>query len=100
MCFIFTDERNEIKASLRFKQNWHSDYKRPTTTKYKIFAAEVEKGVSHSNRKPFPSFLQFENFKITTVFISQMNFDKLTPVLVVRCTVTLKIMELLIAIIV
>lgn len=48
--FIYTDERNEIKASLRFKQNWHSDYNRPSTTKYKIFAAEVEKGVNPSNR--------------------------------------------------
>ena len=57
--FISADERNEIKASLRFKQNWHNDYKRPSTTKYKIFAAEVEKGVSHGIVKLFTSFLLF-----------------------------------------
>ena len=58
--FIYTDERNEIKASLRFKQNWHSDYKRPSTTKYKIFAAEVEKGVNSSNRNHLRVFYNFK----------------------------------------
>lgn len=48
---------------MRFKQNWHNDYKRPSTTKYKIFAAEVEKGVSHGIVKLFTSFLLFSYFK-------------------------------------
>ena len=42
----FTDARNEIRASLRFKQNWDNDYRRSSSTKYKIFTAEVEKAVN------------------------------------------------------
>lgn len=44
--FFSTDENNEIRASLRFKQNWNGDYRRPSSTKYKIFTAEVEKAVN------------------------------------------------------
>lgn len=48
-CQVFldwpTDEHNEIKASLRFKQNWNSDYRLPSSTKYKIFKTEVEKAL-------------------------------------------------------
>ncbi|XP_020619537.1 protein transport protein SEC31-like [Orbicella faveolata] len=66
-CRVFldwpTDERNEIKASLRFKQNWHSDYKRPTTTKYKIFAAEVEKGI----RDVYTQDRNFRSVKVTSL---------------------------------
>lgn len=66
-CRVFldwpTDERNEIKASLRFKQNWHSDYKRPSTTKYKIFAAEVEKGI----RDVYTQDRNFRSVKVTSL---------------------------------
>lgn len=48
-CKVFldwpTNENNEIRASLRFKQNWNGDYRRPSSTKYKIFTAEVEKAI-------------------------------------------------------
>ncbi|XP_048580560.1 uncharacterized protein LOC5504143 isoform X2 [Nematostella vectensis] len=48
-CKVFldwpTDENNEIKASLRFKQNWHPDYRKRGSTKYKIIKAEVEKAL-------------------------------------------------------
>lgn len=46
--YIFADENNEIKASLRFKQNWHPDYRKKSSTKYKIFKDEIEKSVSSS----------------------------------------------------
>lgn len=48
-CQVFldwpTDEKNKLEASLRFKQNWHSDYRRPSSTKYRIFSTEVEKAI-------------------------------------------------------
>jgi len=48
-CQVFldwpTNENSEIKASLRFKQNWHDDYRRPSATKYRIFKTEVEKAI-------------------------------------------------------
>ena len=45
LIFIITDERNEIRASLRFKQNWDSDFQTPSSTKYRVLKSEVEKAV-------------------------------------------------------
>lgn len=66
-CQVFldwpTNEHNEIKASLRFKQNWDGDYRRPSTTKYKIFTTEVEKAI----KDVYSLDPNFKNVKVTSL---------------------------------
>lgn len=78
-CQVFldwpTDDHNEIKASLRFKQNWHNDYKRTSTTKYKIFTTEVENAIKdvYTQDKNFRQVrvtsLSEEDMKVTANFL-------------------------------